>query len=964
MLVRINIQFVIALILGCLVHSPSVQAQDTLSDIIADKVLSVVETVIGNDNFIENLAPDSTASLPFGIRKQIGAARYVVAIDSCKFKPAGAYLNAYAAIDFPGTTKKMAFAAVNVKFNPKGVVGGNQARLMLVSEHTIRISNLVSLKLKADGSNWVEWDCNGYKAINLKGYFIFNKDKLIPDSTQTKDTAVTASFQIYTQDLHDFVTTVSVTPFALKDLKSWTFKVTNASVDMSELVNPPGMVFPAGYTNPNMVTPQMWSGFYLQSVKVKLPSEISKEGKRTEVTASHLLIDNMGVTGLFQINNLLALDEGSMSGWDYSIDELGAGFLCNKLNSGHLKGKVNIPVMDSAQSLAYTAGVFYNPTEKEADYIFTVNPANNIKFNVFSAQVNLNNTSVLTVAKSNGLFKPSAVLNGYMSFNHKNFNSNGGQLLFQNLVILTDKPYITKGFFTLHNVGGNQPKAVNYPVSVNDISFGFNIGAPVMTFSVSLNIMDNVSNGFSVGTALSLNGKIHETPVSYTDEIPVSYTKTKWKFDKLAITGLSLGVKTNAFELSGVVLFVENDPIFGDGFYGKIQFAIPQVLPTPASITARFGALPGYRYYYVDAAIPTKIPLGSTPIVLNKIMGGLYYHMKPLNASQAQLIQASLNQPPNPAIALTYAPDLNYHLGFKAGAGFMSTPNPKATNGDVMLEVAFTQNGGLGQAKLTGDIFFMTDPKDKNNAAIKGTVDITYDVPNKTLDAIATATVSAYAGNLKGIGNAKVHIDPSLWYACVGTPSAQNTIRLYNLVDAKSYFMTGSSIEPALSPPAEVTNVLGSPFGPRDPNQLNSGSGFCAGASFSAKSSNSYDILVFNVSYALNCNLGFDMMMFDYGANGYCSGNPNDKIGLNGKLATGSMYLYIYGKVRAKGDFKIFSFDETIFESSVVGMAAGKLPKPFYFQGQFLCKYDLFLDLKGEFYLDYKYGTDCTPVPN
>jgi hypothetical protein len=160
-------------------------AQDTITNPKINKVLSMVNSVTGNDNFVDQLSPDSNIALPVGIRKQIGAVRYVIAIDSCKFKPNGAYFNAYAAIDFPGTTKKLAFEAENILFNPKGVVGGNQARLLLVSEHTIRINNMVTLKLKNDGSNWVEWDCDGYKAINLTGYFVFNKANLLPDTTQT-----------------------------------------------------------------------------------------------------------------------------------------------------------------------------------------------------------------------------------------------------------------------------------------------------------------------------------------------------------------------------------------------------------------------------------------------------------------------------------------------------------------------------------------------------------------------------------------------------------------------------------------------------------------------------------------------------------------------------------------------------------------------------------------------------------
>ena len=248
------------------------------------------------------------------------------------------------------------------------------------------------------------------------------------------------------------------------------------------------------------------------------------------------------------------MGEGSMSGWDFSIDELGIGFVCNKLNSGYLKGKVNIPIMDSAQSLAYHANVCYNPSTKEADYNFTITPANKIKFNVFSAEVDLNNTSQITVVKSKGLFKPTAILNGFMSFNHAKFNSNGGQLQFQDLTIVTQSPYLTKGVFTLHTIG-NQTKAAKYPVSINDITLGITSGALVMGFGVTMNILDNHSTGFSAGTTITLKGKIDEKQVNYSGEIPVSYTKTKWKFDKVMVNGIAIDVHTSAFTLNGTVLF-------------------------------------------------------------------------------------------------------------------------------------------------------------------------------------------------------------------------------------------------------------------------------------------------------------------------------------------------------------------------------------------------------------------------
>lgn len=344
------------------------------SDREIDRVISIVNTVESKNNFIDQLNPDSNMSLPFGIIKQIGAVRYTIAVDSMHFLSHAAFFSAYASIDFPGTTKKMAFRGSNIKFNPKGVIGGEQAKLYLVSNHLIPINSTVSLKLLGNGQNWVEWDCNGFKAINLVGNFVFKKGKLLPDPSQTTDSVVTASFQLYTEDIHNFIAGVNITPFKINGLNDWTFKVTSAVVDMSELTNSNNMIFPLGYQNPNLITPNMWTGFYLQALKIKLPREISKAGTRTEINVNNLLIDNTGISGLFKANNIVAMNEGSMNGWNFAIDEIGVGFTCNQLTSGNLKGRVNIPIMDSAQSLQYNASINYNPIINDLDYSFIINP--------------------------------------------------------------------------------------------------------------------------------------------------------------------------------------------------------------------------------------------------------------------------------------------------------------------------------------------------------------------------------------------------------------------------------------------------------------------------------------------------------------------------------------------------------------------------------------------------------------
>jgi len=954
---------------------PLAAQSDSASNPAIDRVISMVKTVEDNNSFIDQLLPDSNTVLPFGIIKKIGAARYVIAIDTMKFKPNGAYFNAYAAIDFPGSTKKLAFEAVNIKFNPKGVVGGNQARLMLVSDHLIKINSTVSLRLKSDGTNFVEWDCNGFKAISLKGDFIFSKARLKPDSVQTTEKDVTATFQIYTSDIHNFVTQVNITPFTVQGLKNWSFKVTDATVDMSELVNAPGMAFPAGYTNPNMITAPMWTGFYLKSLKIKLPPEISSAGKRSEVSANNLLIDNMGLTGLFQVTNVFTAKEGSMSGWGFSVDELGLGFIANELNSGHLKGKLNIPALDSTTSLVYNANVYYNPTEKETDYSFVINTSNTVKFNVFSAQVDLEPTSKINIVKTKGMFKPSAVLNGSITFLHPKFNSNGGKLKFQALTIITQAPYLTNGIFSL-STDGKQITAAKYPVSLNEITFGLNQGAPILGFKVGLNLTDQSNSGFSAETQVTLKGKIEEKPLTYIGETPISVIRTDWKFDRMVINGIGINVQTAPFTLSGQIAFKDDDPVYGDGFFGQVQFSLRSVMPSPAMARVGFGSK-DFRYYFADAVIPTNIQLGGAPITLMKLMGGMYYHMKPNNTSQAQLIALTQSQSAASVNALTYVPDANSNLGFKAGVGYKYTPSAKSANGDVMIEVGFANSGGLNFIKLSGDVYVLAEPQDRFKAPVKGILAAQFDNENNIFDANLNVLINVHNA-VTGNGIAKIHIAPDKWYTSIGKPSAPLEVNILNLVKANSYFMIGNQVEPALAPPPEVSSILSQSGlqANRNQQQLASGSGFCAGARLGSSLYKEFGWDFFTVYGGFAWGVGFDMMMMNYGSNARCE-NSSEKVGMNGWLAGGGMYIFLQGNVGVKGHIHFTpncdcekklclckDFDFNVFNAGVAAMVNGKLPKPLYFSGSFACHYNILEKIDGTFNFNYEYGNDCNPVSN
>jgi hypothetical protein len=520
-----------------------------------------------------------------------------------------------------------------------------------------------------------------------------------------------------------------------------------------------------------------------------------------------------------------------------------------------------------------------------------------------------------------------------------------------------------------------------------------------MGFRVTLNFSESEGSGLAVGTLVQIKGKIDTYQQNYSGDAPVSITKTKFKFDRVAINGISLDIKTSVFVLGGTIIFRDNDPVYGDGFYGRIQFAIKDVLPEPAVVTVCFGAKDQYKYFYYDAAIPVQIPLGNIPITLTRLMGGVYYHMKPSVTTEEQLINASKNQPVTASNAMSYVPDNNYSLGFKAGIGFIYSPSETTINGDVMLEVLFTSSGGLSFISLTGDVYCMAKVSERAKAPVTGHIIIKYDNENKTFDANAVVDINAYSV-VTGQGVAKFHIEPGTWYMSVGKPSSPVTISILHKINATSYFMVGNAIELAPSPPPEILNIInqGASLPPRDNSSLSIGSGFCTGASLRSDFDKEIGYNDFSIHAAYSFGLGFDMMMINYGKNGYCSNN-NEKIGMNGWLAEGSMYLWMSGSLNIKGTVKVPSvchssvdvpypcptvkeplkvcyetkdvpypcmddmkFDKPIFTAAIAALVQGKMPKPLYFKGDLVCTYDVFGVLKGNYQYNYEYGDDCTPV--
>jgi hypothetical protein len=931
--------------------------QDSTADPLQSMVLSVCNKVESEDRLAGNMDPDSAASLPFGIVKEIGITRYIIAIDSAKFQTSHASFSAYMALEFPGAQQKICFSAQNIAFNPKGVMPGPNTRLVLVSEHRISLGPHLTMVLKPDGYNYVEWDCNGFSSVNLKGYFEFDPGMIYPDPATSSDSVVRASFQVHVNDLHNFVVQTSLAPFCIRGIDDLSFTVLDATADFSELSNAPAMIFPVGYNLANCNgDPLMWTGFYMRQFRVKLPKELSKNGNRPEILATNLLIDNSGVSGLFQAVNLFSTKSGSMNGWGFSVASIGAAVTSNQLNGGNISGFIKLPVSEN-DSLAYTALFFQNLQTHQSDYSFSISPKVNFKAEVLSSTLTLLNTSTISVNKVNGKLKPLAVLNGLLTLNSANAKAHG--ISFQQLTLASEAPLLRAGTFSLVPTHPDSSQLGLFNFSINSIVIGILNNQPAISFSIGMNfaepgdLMLSANGGFTIVT---------QTNTVSDEAAGADQTKQKWEFDHVRIDNIGLAFNANVFHLNGMLLFKDNDPIYGKGFYGQLAMTIENVMPSPASSAVWFGKINNYRYFYVDAAVPIPVPLSG--VTIYRFMGGIYYHMhrNGNNSLENQLYTPAFGS------ASAYVPDNATSLGIKAGVTLGTSGNPKPCNGDVALEMNFNSNGGINYLQLSGNVYFMIGINERQNkqpaqVPAIASMQMQFDFQNSAFHAVLGAQL--HVPGVTGSGTTVIHFDPNLWYVHIGRPQSRVNVNVAGIANFNSYFETGQFIDPMPPPPQEVTSVVNTNGlnDQRNETALANAGGFAFGAGFGTAFNGQVGFEHWYIYYNFSAGAGFDIMILDYGPNAHCE-NSTAHAGFEGWYASGQIYAYLQGAVGIHGHVGQ-DFDFTLVTLSAAAILQARVPNPNWVGGAMGCDYDVLGGIvSGHCDFAFQAGSQCNILPN
>lgn len=997
----------------------------------AKEVFSEIEK---NDNLTDYLEPKNLAMLPLGIKKTIGGIQYSLGISNAKFTPEYTELTAFVKIVLPqtdslGNRKELFFGANNIKLSHKGGLVGD-TNLVLLGDVSIPMFGAKTLLVLKGGmematgvvtnKTYVTIDCNGFKELGIDAEVLFSRTMLEPVDATYKpiagDSRVTAKFKAVVGNWNDILIDISLPTFQLTKHPGYCFEMNKAVIDMSDLRNSTNVVWPKDYEKDYLVpgNENLWRGFYVQSLKLVLPSQFKKKGTDERITfqATNLLIDRMGVSGVFTGDNILSIGEGNASGWQFSVDHIELGFRANSLVSAGFGGGIVLPVSsgqctsEGKGELGYTA--VFNTIDNE--YLLKAEVKNDICFQVFKGNAALEKNSYVELKVKEGKFLPKAVLYGTLSLKASNKPVTAAEavagvkdkekvegeeasneketavfkgIIFQNLTLQTVNPIITADYFGYKNIKEDDAKVSNFPVTINEIALIADTESASLKVDLAINLMKDQFNG---QTKFYVIGKF-----SPEDGIQ------KWKFDRLKFEEIKVAADLGGVKFKGSITILDNDPIYGNGFKGMLGADFTGGISVEAN--AIFGSK-SFRYWYVDAMVDNlNIPAGA--ITFKGFGGGAYYKMKKDGFSNSFVASGS-----------NYVPDVDSGLGVKAMLKFAGTATADAFWGGAGFEIAFNTHGGInrisiygeghvmqtfeipGASELTDALKAVTEneslmssvalealktsnlskaaeqlyPTDvKARMGINAFAAIEYDFRSKTLHGTFDLYIDTPGGFIKGrasgnrAGWAVLHFAPDKWYIRMGTPTDRLGIKLAIgsfEVEAGGYFMIGDDIPASPPPPDIVAQILGVSVESldymRDENSIGLGKGFAFGSDFSLKTGD----LTFLIFYAnFQCGFGFDIMVKDYGE-AQCKGSG--QIGLNGWYANGQSYAYLQGELGI--NIKLFMIKKkiSIIKGGGAVLLQAKLPNPVWIRGYMGGYFNLLGGaIKGSFRFKLEFGKQC-----
>ncbi|HET8858818.1 hypothetical protein [Marivirga sp.] len=944
-----------------------------------------------NNRFVDYLTLGQSFQLPVGVQKSIGGLSYTVVFNQISLTNEKAYIDAYLVIELP-SERRLTFMGRDIEFSVDGGIKG-LGRVELLGNNNITFSgdeesqNILFTLFGGDpvnpGNTYAEFDCYGFRELSIDAGVTFSKKFIVKENADgsLSDDRVTSRFTTKVSDWNDIIVAVDLPKFQMANLKDWSFEVTEAVFDFSDSRNLSSIVFPPDYSSPLFLEEgnTNWRGFYLRELVITMPEAYNKRNQsgRTSFSANNLIIDELGLTGIINAQNILGINEGNADSWKMSVNNINLEIIRNELSAGNINGQIEVPSLETEDPLLYS-GTF----TENGNYDLIARLQSTAEFDVFKADLNLASNSLIELKVIDGMFKPRAVLHGNMDVKPTNDSGKNGAevngLLFQSLVLQTEAPFIDAQYFGFEQNSQNN-KAGGFSIGIEKVAIQTEpdqnrVGILV---DMNVNLVNANDNGFGAKSSLAIWAK----QSSIENEI-------RYEYDELDLRGIAIDVTRNGFSFKGNLKFYEGDNTYGDGFRGSVlaNFGSSDKA-VEVQATALFGAVDGFRYWYVDAFVEWKngFPVVS-PFALNGFGGGAYYHMR-----QQGLNENIGNDLSRSNSGIVYIPDNSVYLGLKASVIFSIQNAESTANGKAEFGISFNQRGGVNQISFDGSVEMMTQEfisdldivkeaasqvasqeaiRSKPSSAFRGDVKLLFDNSNKSFHGIIDVYINAAGGVITGsnpnylAGRSIIHFEPNYWYIHIGKPSNPIGLQFLGLAKANSYFMIGDDIPGIPPPPQLVLDILTDEQRIRNEEiraegrnlaGFSSNRGFAFGANFNLETGEKKHLAIFYGRFAATA--GFDINMSKFNAS---CGNQNDLVGINGWYAQGQAYVGLLATIGMDINLKFINKRVEIFYGELAALMQIKGPNPFWLRGDASGTFSVLNGLvEGSFDFELEIGEEC-----
>jgi hypothetical protein len=730
------------------------------------------------------LGNGSEISLPVGIDKMVGSTRIVIGITTMTFKKDTAHLNMVVNIRIPTLQELNGFISLGAQVCITNEGFGNDVRLYLPQDQVFPMGGTNEFRVKgAEGAidrnsiTSVEWDCNGFRALNLVGAVRFTRDWLLPEDergTIRPTGQVEARFGGRFTQGGNILIRLDMDNFQVPGAEGWGFTPAhNIWIDLSDTENPTNLraAIPEGYTHPAFTDSGMgntWKGFFMEELSVKTPEYLQgPDRNRLTFALRNMFIDHTGISFKASAENILRWDgAGDMNGWAASLDTVFFHMVQNNFRSFGFNGKLGLPIAERTQYMKYQAALVHD--EGNFNLVMSVRPADNINIPISMAMAVIERGSYVEVSLGHENYIEA---NLCASLRIGNENLSEGQTMpstlsmpgirIQNLKINSETGLDTSDFaFSLTGMDGlglpggtggggdhfkgdeNSPLWYSVTEGTGESTLsGFPIGLDHFSFSNDkITIQPRLTltggeGGFSAAAKISLL-------------INMDLASSPQRFD---VTGvqldrIDLAIETSEITLAGYLEFYKTS--IDEGVKGGITMEINLGTRVGVNINADFGCrkMPGattfnredwFSYFYVDgmAYLSSGITLFSG-VSLFGLGGGFYHHMVPTNAlPTGSSVAGGAGSGTNAPSGVLYRPDFSNDLGLKFMVILGSNDQGQAYNLDVKLEATFSFHHGLTMLRFEGSFRVMTDGISvrtigrEGNSPVAGYVGMTLNMP-------------------------------------------------------------------------------------------------------------------------------------------------------------------------------------------------------------------------------------------